>query len=270
MVLVKNWQSCSGQYCILRNWKIQGLCLLGLFFFLTEGSFEFSPGFADAQAPPCDSRLASRDGCAQQWVISSSPSPDVGTNDTSLPGYCLETQHCHQRAYRAARVILCHRTGDRKPYKTSLTNPCCLCPLTQGLWPSERTHPDFCLPLAPGSQSRSPFLSLSNMWGLGSACQDHAISKKGVKEKCGCLEQRQMKSFLLNLAEEQRRGCQEVWNKVSCCFCNCLIGQNNSLLQGDPLLRLQQGNAIQNKELSFLNKPIVFIELPFYAITVIA
>lgn len=79
-----------------------------------------------------------------------------------------------------------------------------------------------------------------------------------------------MNSFLLNLSEEQRRGCQEEQNKVSCCFCNCLIGQNNSLLQGDPLLHLQQGNAIQNKELSFLNKPIVLIELPFYAIMIIA
>lgn len=105
-------------------------CLFACFGdFFDRSSFEFSPGFADAQAAGGDSCLASRDGCAQQWVISSSPSPGVGTNDTSLPDCCLEAalgaQHCHQPVYRAARVILCHCMGDRKPYKTSLTNPCC-------------------------------------------------------------------------------------------------------------------------------------------------
>lgn len=60
--------------------------------------------------------LASGDGRAQQWVITSAPSPGVGTNETSLPGYCLwatalGAQHCHPIAsgqHRAASVTLCH------------------------------------------------------------------------------------------------------------------------------------------------------------------
>lgn len=65
-------------------------------------------------------------------------------------------------------------------------------PVCQGLQPSERIHPDFGLLLASGSQSRS--LGISSSYpceicgvkaevNLGSPCQDHAITKKGVKEK---------------------------------------------------------------------------------------
>lgn len=243
----------------------------------------------------------------QQWVISLAPSPGGGTHETSLPGYCLwatalGAQHCYQISCSAAQGSQCYPVPwstaqeHRKPYTRSLTNLCCLSPLTQRLPPtSERSHPGFCLLLAPGlSQghwvSLVPTLvkyvesrqKLRSWFCMSRPCNKQERSVPGpiyaigVREKVDIWEMIWRRNkwkayvFLLNLAEGERRGCQEVWNKVSCCFCNCLIGQNNSLLQGDPLLRLQQGNAIQNEELRFLNKPIVFIALPFYAIAIIA
>lgn len=79
-------------------WEMERLC----YFFSTKAPFEFSSGFAGARADA---------GYSVTWQeVGHYLSPDVGKNETPLPGHSLwaaagGAQHCHR--IRAASVTLC-------------------------------------------------------------------------------------------------------------------------------------------------------------------
>lgn len=169
------------------------------FFFLNKAPFKFSSDFANAWAAAGNS-LAWQAGTGVHSSTHSAPSPGLGTREPLCQGTAcelllLEHSVCARRLavqHRAATVTLCHaplHRGIGNSRQDLLQISAAWALFIEAVTFREKSPwllSTACSWVSVKATGCLLFLSLWNMRGqgrsyaLGSACQDHVISKTGV------------------------------------------------------------------------------------------